>query len=88
MRAKHIKVGHHFLRDHVEKGDIEMGYINTERQLTDIFIILLDASHFASLLGGGGLVFDIPMAWFEGGLYFTCIYSILSSSHCISFIST
>jgi hypothetical protein len=25
------------LRDHVEKGDIEMRYINTERQLADIF---------------------------------------------------
>jgi hypothetical protein len=26
-RAKHRKVRHHFLRDHVEKGDIEMKYI-------------------------------------------------------------
>jgi hypothetical protein len=32
-RGKHIKVRHHFLRDHVEKGDIEMRYIKTERQL-------------------------------------------------------
>jgi hypothetical protein len=24
MRAKHIKVRHHFLIDHIEKGDIEM----------------------------------------------------------------
>jgi hypothetical protein len=30
-RAKHIKVRHHFLRDHIEKGDIEMKYIDTER---------------------------------------------------------
>jgi hypothetical protein len=30
-RAKHIKVRHHFLRDHVEKGDIVMKYIDTER---------------------------------------------------------
>jgi hypothetical protein len=30
-RAKHIKVRHHFLRDHVEKRDIDMRYINTER---------------------------------------------------------
>jgi hypothetical protein len=29
-REKHIKVRHHFLRDHVEKGDIEMRYIETE----------------------------------------------------------
>jgi hypothetical protein len=40
-RAKHIKVRHHFLRDHVEKGDIEMNYIDIERQLADIFTKLL-----------------------------------------------
>jgi hypothetical protein len=30
-RAKHIKVRHHFLRDHVEKGEIEIKFIDTER---------------------------------------------------------
>jgi hypothetical protein len=30
-RAKHIKLRHHFLRDHVEKRDIEMKFIDTER---------------------------------------------------------
>jgi hypothetical protein len=48
-RAKYIKVRHHFLRDHVEKRDIEMKYINTERQLANIFIKPLDATHFAYL---------------------------------------
>jgi hypothetical protein len=42
-RPKHIKVRYHFLRDHVEKGDIEMKYIDTERQLTDIFTKPLEA---------------------------------------------
>jgi hypothetical protein len=27
---KHIKVRHHFLRDHVDKGDIVIKYIETE----------------------------------------------------------
>jgi hypothetical protein len=54
-RAKHIKVRHHFLRDHVEKGDIEMKYIDIERQLADIFTKPLDMTHFASLRGEGGL---------------------------------
>jgi hypothetical protein len=53
-RAKHIKVRHHFLRDHVEKGDIEMKFIDIERQLTGIFTKPLDSSRFASLRGGGG----------------------------------
>jgi hypothetical protein len=54
-RAKHIKVRHHFLRDHVEKGDIEMKFIDTQRQLADIFTKPLDSSHFASLWGELGV---------------------------------
>jgi hypothetical protein len=46
-------VRHHFLRDHVEKGDIEIKYIDIERQLADIFTKPLDETHFASLQGGG-----------------------------------
>jgi hypothetical protein len=48
-RAKHIKVRYHSLRDHIEKGDIVMKYIDTERQLADIFTKPLDATHFSSL---------------------------------------
>jgi hypothetical protein len=48
-RMRHLERRHHFLRDHVEKGDIEMRYIDTERQLADIFIKPLDASRFADL---------------------------------------
>jgi hypothetical protein len=49
------KMRHHFLRDHVEKGDIEMRYIDTERQLADIFTKLLDSSRFADLRGEIGV---------------------------------
>jgi hypothetical protein len=59
-RMKHLKVRHHFLRDHVEKGDIEMRYIDTERHLTDIFTKPLDVSRFTVLQGK--LVFVIHMA--------------------------
>jgi hypothetical protein len=48
-RMRHLERRHHFLRDHVEKGDIKMRYIDTERQLADIFTKPLDASRFASL---------------------------------------
>jgi hypothetical protein len=30
-RMRHLERRHHFLRDHVEKGDIEMRYIDIER---------------------------------------------------------
>jgi hypothetical protein len=43
-KMRHVERRHHFLRDHVEKGDIEMRYIDTERQLIDIFTIPLDSS--------------------------------------------
>jgi hypothetical protein len=59
-RMKHLEVRHHFLRDHVEKIDIKMRYINTERQLTDNFTKPLDASHFAAL--SGKLLFAILMS--------------------------
>jgi hypothetical protein len=38
----------------LEKGDIEMKYINTESQLADSFTKPLDATYFASLQGMGG----------------------------------
>jgi hypothetical protein len=56
---------HHFLKYHIEKGDIEMRYIDTKRQLADIFTKLLDSSRFTALWGGGEeLVFAILMSWF------------------------
>jgi hypothetical protein len=30
-KMRHVERRYHFLRDHVEKGDIEMTYIDTER---------------------------------------------------------
>jgi hypothetical protein len=36
-RTKHIDIRHHFLRDHLQKGDIEVFYVSTENQLADIF---------------------------------------------------
>jgi hypothetical protein len=50
-RMRHLERRHHFLRDHIEKGDIEMRYIDTERHLADIFTKPLDVSRFADLWG-------------------------------------
>jgi hypothetical protein len=47
--SKTHKVRYQFLRDHVEKGDIVMKYIDSERQLADIYTKPLDATCFASL---------------------------------------
>jgi hypothetical protein len=50
-KMRHVERRHHFLRDHVEKGNIEMRYIDTERQLADIFPKPLNSSRFADLWG-------------------------------------
>ena len=48
-RTKHIDIRHHFLRDHQQKGDIEVFHISTENQLADIFTKPLDEKTFCRL---------------------------------------
>jgi hypothetical protein len=48
-RTKHIAIRYHFLRDHQQKGDIEIAYINTKEQLADIFTKPLDEQTFTKL---------------------------------------
>jgi hypothetical protein len=48
-RTKHIAIRYHFLRDHQQKGDIEIAYINTKKQLADIFTKPLDEQTFNKL---------------------------------------
>jgi hypothetical protein len=46
-RTKHIDIRYHFLRDHQQRGDIEISYINTKDQLADIFTKPLDEKTFS-----------------------------------------
>jgi hypothetical protein len=48
-RTKHIDIRHHFLRDHQQKGDIDVYHISTENQLADIFTKPLDEKRFCRL---------------------------------------
>jgi hypothetical protein len=48
-RTKHIDIWHHFLRDHQQKGDIEVYHISTENQLADSFTKPLDEKTFCRL---------------------------------------
>jgi hypothetical protein len=48
-RTKHTAIRYHFLRDHQQKGDIEIAYINTKEQLADIFTKPLDEQTFNKL---------------------------------------
>jgi len=55
-RTKHIEIRHHFLRDHVQKGDITLEFISTNHQIADILTKPLALERFASLRRGLGLL--------------------------------
>jgi hypothetical protein len=56
-RTKHIDVRFHFLRDHDEKGDIELRHIDTTRQLANILTKPLDQKTYVHLRGELGVCF-------------------------------
>nr|GEV95107.1 retrovirus-related Pol polyprotein from transposon TNT 1-94 [Tanacetum cinerariifolium] len=49
-RTKHINVCYHFIKDHVEKGTIELYFVKTDYQLADIFTKALPAERFNYLV--------------------------------------
>ena len=55
-RTKHIDVRYHFIRDNVNKGDIELHFIPIENQLVDIFTKPLDESRFNFLISELGML--------------------------------
>ena len=48
-KTKHIKIRHHFLRDHAQKGDITLEFVNTKDQLADIFTKHLSEEQFVDI---------------------------------------
>nr|GEX40817.1 putative reverse transcriptase domain-containing protein [Tanacetum cinerariifolium] len=49
-RTKHITVRYHFIKEHVEKGTIELYFVKTDYQLADIFTKALPTDHFNYLV--------------------------------------
>nr|GFC07102.1 retrovirus-related Pol polyprotein from transposon TNT 1-94 [Tanacetum cinerariifolium] len=49
-RTKHIAVRYHFIKEHVEKGTIELYFVKTDYQLADIFTKALPTDHFNYLV--------------------------------------
>ncbi len=47
--TKHINIRHHFLRDHQQKGDIDVYHISIDNHLADIFTKALDEKTFCRL---------------------------------------
>nr|GEV11202.1 retrovirus-related Pol polyprotein from transposon TNT 1-94 [Tanacetum cinerariifolium] len=49
-RSKHIDIQHHFIREQVEKGMVELYFVTTDYQLADIFTKALPRERFEFLL--------------------------------------
>nr|GEW48345.1 hypothetical protein [Tanacetum cinerariifolium] len=55
-RTKHIDVRYHFIKDHVEKGMIELYFVGTEYQLADLFMKSLPEARFKFLVEKLGMM--------------------------------
>nr|GEV00924.1 copia protein [Tanacetum cinerariifolium] len=49
-RSKHIDIRHHFIREQVERGGVELYFMTTDYQLADIFIKALPRQRFEFIL--------------------------------------
>ena len=55
-RTKHIDVRYHFIRDHVEKKNVRIEYVRTEKQIADIFTKPLSEARFMELRNELGMI--------------------------------
>nr|GEX07573.1 retrovirus-related Pol polyprotein from transposon TNT 1-94 [Tanacetum cinerariifolium] len=54
-RSKHTDIRHHFIREQVEKGVVELYFVTTDYQLADIFIKALPRQRFEFILSRLGM---------------------------------
>ena len=48
-RTKHIEIRHHFLRDEVSKNELALHFIETKKQIDDVFTKPLNNERFSYL---------------------------------------
>ncbi|KAJ9544926.1 hypothetical protein OSB04_024633 [Centaurea solstitialis] len=53
-RTKHINIRYHFIKDHVEKGNVELYFVESDYQLADLFTKPLDEKRHFFLLSKCG----------------------------------
>nr|GFD03628.1 retrovirus-related Pol polyprotein from transposon TNT 1-94 [Tanacetum cinerariifolium] len=54
-RSKHIDIRHHFIREQIERGVVELYFVTTDYQLTDIFTKALLRQRFEFILSRLGM---------------------------------
>nr|GEW66577.1 copia protein [Tanacetum cinerariifolium] len=67
-RTKHIAIRYHFIKEHVEKGTVELYFVKTDYQLADIFTKALPTYRFNYLVRRLGDVFLMKLKW-RGSYY-------------------
>jgi transposase InsO family protein len=55
-KTKHIDIRYHFIKDHVEKGNIELHFVESKLQLADLFTKPFDDLRFTFLLSQLGML--------------------------------
>ena len=55
-KTKHIALRYHFIKDHVEAGNVEIYFVRTTDQLADIFTKALPEASFNKILQGLGMM--------------------------------
>ncbi|KAJ9560513.1 hypothetical protein OSB04_005673 [Centaurea solstitialis] len=58
-KTKHIDIRYHFIKDHVEKGNIELYFVESDLQLADLFTKAFDEKRHYFLLSKLGML-DLP----------------------------
>ncbi|KAJ9541920.1 hypothetical protein OSB04_028426 [Centaurea solstitialis] len=58
-RTKHIDIRYHFIKDHVEKGNVELYFVESDYQLADLFTKPFDEKRHFFLLSKLGML-DLP----------------------------
>ncbi|XP_042752755.1 secreted RxLR effector protein 161-like [Lactuca sativa] len=49
-KTKHIELRYHFIKDHILKGNIELIFVNTHKEIADVFTKEIDSTKFNSFL--------------------------------------
>ncbi|KAI3510740.1 hypothetical protein L1887_17874 [Cichorium endivia] len=55
-KAEHIALRYHFIKSHVEEGNIEVHFVHTTEQLADIFTKALNEEAFTRIARGLGMI--------------------------------
>ncbi|KAJ9541772.1 hypothetical protein OSB04_028278 [Centaurea solstitialis] len=79
-KTKHIDIRYHFLKDNVEKENIELYFVNTEYQLADLFTKDLDEKRFKFLISRLGGAYLVQVRTFVVILIVTVNSSVIISS--------